>query len=121
MEAHRPALTRRRTERLDTELEIDVFSDHNFYTGFSSSLEDGGLFVATYRKHDVGDRLRVLMRLPGLDAPIEAKVEVKWVRAPEPGADVVPGFGAAFVELSDDARLMIERFAAKRPPLFFDD
>lgn len=121
MEPNRPALKRRRTERLETELEIDVFSEHNFYTGFSSNLEDGGLFVATYRAHDVGDRLRVLMRLPGLDTPIEAKVEVKWVRAPEPGADVIPGFGAAFVELGDDARTLIERFAAKRAPLFFDE
>jgi uncharacterized protein (TIGR02266 family) len=118
MNEARPALQRRRTERLETEVEIDVESDHNFYTGFSSNLSDGGIFVATYRTHAVGDRLRVRVRLPGTDA-VEAKVEVRWVRSPEPGADVVPGFGAAFVELADDARRAIEDFVARRSPLFY--
>jgi uncharacterized protein (TIGR02266 family) len=116
----RPALQRRGTRRHDTEIELDVASEHNFYAGFSPSLFDGGVFVATYRAHSIGDRVRVRLRLPGMDEPIEAKVEVRWVRDPEPGAEGMPGFGGAFVELPEDARPIIEQFAARRSPLFVD-
>lgn len=116
-----PALTRRSTVRLDAEIELDLHSEHNFYIGFSANISDGGLFVATYRPHAVGDRLAVEFTLPGLDESIEAKVEVRWVREPRFGDDVAPGFGAAFVELSDHAKSLVERYVNQRAPIFYDE
>lgn len=117
----RPALGRKPTQQLKNEIDLDVESEHNFYTGFSASLADGGLFVATYQPQAVGDRLRVRFRLPGLDAPIEAKVEVQWIREADAGEDGPPGFGGAFVELSDEARDAVHRFVQNRAPIFYAD
>jgi uncharacterized protein (TIGR02266 family) len=116
-----PALGRKATQQLKNEIELDVESESNFYTGFSASLADGGLFVATYQPQAVGDRLRVRFRLPGLDAPIEAKVEVQWIRPASAGDDQPPGFGGAFVELSDEARAAVHKFVESRPPIFYAD
>lgn len=112
---------RRSTVRLDAEIELDLHSDHNFYTGFSANISDGGLFVATYKPQAVGDRLEVQFKLPGIEEPIKAKVEVRWVREPRAGDDTAPGFGAAFVEISDHGRELVERYVNKRAPLFYDD
>ncbi len=118
----RPALQRQKTQALETEIELDVYSEHNFYTGFSASIEDGGgLFVATYKPQAVGDRLRVRFKLPGIEEPIEAKIEVQWIREAGPGVEGTPGFGGQFVELSDDAREKVERFVKNRQPMFYED
>lgn len=116
------ALQRQKTQALETEIELDVYSEHNFYTGFSANISDGGgLFVATYKPQAVGDRLRVRFKLPGIEEPIEAKVEVQWIRGPEAGDSGPPGFGGQFVELSDEAKANVERFLANREPLFYED
>ncbi|MBI2394223.1 MAG: TIGR02266 family protein [Deltaproteobacteria bacterium] len=117
----RAALQRRATQRLPTDIEVGVHTESNFYAGFSANVSEGGIFVATYRRHEIGDRLRVTLRLPGVDDPIEAKVEVRWLRSVAPDAEGVPGFGAAFVELAEDAHAVIERFVGHREPLFYDD
>lgn len=118
----RPALQRQKTKHLDTDIELDVYSEHNFYTGFSANISDGGgLFVATYKPQAVGDRLRVRFKLPGIEEPIEAKIEVQWIREAGANDEGAPGFGGQFVELSDDAKEKVERFLANRQPIFYED
>ena len=117
-----PALQRQKTQALETEIELDVYSEHNFYTGFSANIQDGGgLFVATYKPQAVGDRLRVRFKLPGIEEPIEAKVEVQWIREAGATDEGAPGFGGQFVELSAEAHAAIERFLANRQPMFYAD
>lgn len=115
------ALQRRVTERLPAEVEVDVHGDTNFYTGFSANISEGGVFIATYRPQAIGDRLRVRLRLPNREGLVEATVEVRWLRGNDRDFDSKPGFGAAFVELSPDARSAIEDFVALREPLFFEE
>jgi uncharacterized protein (TIGR02266 family) len=117
----RPALQRQSTTNLNTEIQLDIASEHNLYNGFSANLSDGGLFVATYETHAVGDRLNVRFRLPDVEDVILAKVEVKWVRGVEAGEEGVAGFGAAFVELPEHARGAVARFTQVREPLFYTE
>jgi uncharacterized protein (TIGR02266 family) len=114
------ASQRRSYPRVDTELEIDFSSDHTFFSGFSENLSDGGLFVATYSPRALGERLRVRFTLPGIERPIEATVEVRWIREYDAHSDHSPGFGASFLDLDDVDRETIHRFLAKRAPLFYD-
>ena len=111
---------RRGAERVSAEIEIGFQSESNFYSGFSENISEGGVFVATYHKHKLGDRHRVLLTLPGLEQPIEVSVEVRWVREADPVHDVKPGYGLQFVELTDAARETIERFVRKRAPMFYE-
>jgi uncharacterized protein (TIGR02266 family) len=109
---------RRGGERVEAEIEIGFQSDSNFYTGFSENISEGGVFVATYHKHQLGDRHKIQLMLPGHDQPVEVQVVVRWVR--EASHDTKPGYGMQFVDLTDAARAVIERFVRKRAPIFFE-
>jgi len=111
---------RRGAERVSAEIEIGFQSESNFYSGFSENISEGGVFVATYHKHRLGERHMVQLMLPGQDQSIEVLVEVKWVREADPAHDVKPGYGLQFVDLTDGAREIIERFVRKRAPMFFE-
>ena len=111
---------RRGAERVEAEIEIGFHSESNFYSGFSENISEGGIFVATYHKHRIGDRHTVQLMLPGMDQAVEVTVVVCWARDADPVHDVKPGYGMQFVELSPNAREVIERFVRKRAPIFYD-
>ncbi|MBI2392204.1 MAG: TIGR02266 family protein [Deltaproteobacteria bacterium] len=105
-------------------LDADVTfeSEHNFYSGFSENIGDGGVFVQSWGAHAVGDRLALKVTLPDdEDAPMELVGEVRWSRAYDAANDTPPGFGLAFVDLPPRARTRIESFVKQRQPLFYDD
>jgi uncharacterized protein (TIGR02266 family) len=104
--------------RWDVELEVDVFSDSNFYLGFTENLSGGGVFVATYMVRPIGTVLDLRIRLAGDDQPLHVRGAVRWIRTA--GGDSWPGMGICFEGLSsvDDAR--VRDFLKTREPIFFD-
>lgn len=103
-------------ERVD----IRPWTDHNFFTGFTGTLSDGGLFVATYRPLPPGEEVEVVFTLPELDCPCAAVMQVQWVRDYNPDRpEVVPGMGLRFVRMDARVQAAIERFMAAREPLFY--
>lgn len=118
--APRPALKRRNTARIDAEFDVDMTSEHNFFQGFSEDLSEGGVFIATYQARRLGEHLAISFRLPGDDTPIRAVVEVRWLREGHPEADIPPGIGASFIDITPDDRARIEHFVKHRAPMFFE-
>lgn len=112
---------RRQQPRVALEAEVTLESESNFYAGFTENVSEGGIFVATYARHSVGERLRVRFTLPGLSEAIEATCEVRWLRVQNPTSDTPPGVGLRFMDLSDTARANIERFVRARAPIFFEE
>ena len=97
-------------------------SDHNFYTGLTQDISTGGLFVATHRLRQVGDRITVTFTLPGRTERIAVETEVRWIRSlPHPSADAPVGMGLRFVNLTVEARGAIASFLRHRDSLFYDD
>ncbi len=111
----------RRFERLELEVEVDMVSDHNFFTGFSSNVSEGGLFVATHRVREVGSSVEITFMLPGDDRPIVARTEVRWVRVQNDDSDGAPGMGLQFVEIAPESMERIIAFIKAREPLFYED
>jgi uncharacterized protein (TIGR02266 family) len=112
---------RRQEPRYAVAVAVTFESDHNFYTGLTSDLSGGGLFVATHQIRSVGERVQLHFTLPTLREPIEAVTEVRWVRAtPMPGGGGEAGMGLQFLQLSPQAREAIKVFLKKRDSLFFD-
>jgi uncharacterized protein (TIGR02266 family) len=107
-------------ERVDAEFEISARSENNFYRGLTENISVGGLFFETYEAHHVGERITVRFTLPGTASPIEADVEVRWIRGHNPVSDTPQGIGVQFIRLDPDARRVIERFTRKRDPLFYE-
>ncbi len=120
-EAARPDASsrQRRDQRVELHADVDLFSDSNFYTGFSSDLSDGGIFVATCNTLDPGTEVEVAFTLPG-SLRIQAKGVVRWHREyNDRFPDIFPGMGIEFVEMTEDSRLAVHAFTSQREPMFW--
>jgi uncharacterized protein (TIGR02266 family) len=102
-------------------VQVSHVSEHNFFTGFMEDISEGGLFIATYNVFDVGHRFELEFALPGQPVPWVVLCEVRWVRVFEAGSKLIPGMGVRFLDLTPEAREVINRFMQKRPPLVCDD
>jgi Tfp pilus assembly protein PilZ len=109
------AIPTRVTERIRTEVEVD--SESHFFSGLRGDVaKDGGLFIATHRALGVGQTVLVEMSIEAMT--VIAIGIVRW-RTPG-GAELPPGVGVTFSDMSDRDRQSIENFCARRPPFYFD-
>jgi len=96
-------------------------SDSNVFTGFSTNLGEGGVFVATLNLLPVGTPVDLTFSLPG-NTRLRVKGEVRWTREIDDRVpDVFPGVGVRFVELGPEATQALHKFVAEREPLFYPD
>lgn len=113
--------SRRTSPRIDLHAEVDLTSETNFFSGFSTDIALGGLFIATLDPLKVGVEVAMKFTLPG-GAEVQATGEVRWVRAfNEQAQDMLPGMGIQFVDLSPKAQAAIAAFIREREPMFFPD
>lgn len=117
----RPSEPRRGHDRASLSLEVTLEGDHNFFTGFTENISEGGLFVATHMPRKVGERLVVQVTLPGASVAVRAECEVRWLRLFSETSDAPPGMGLRFLSLSDGDRREITEFVSRRTPMFWDE
>ncbi len=111
---------RRTATRVELEAEIGVYSDTNFYTGYSLDLSEGGIFVATYNLEPIGTEIELDFTLPG-GFEVMATGGVRWLRDPiEAEDDVTPGMGIQFQALTSEQKAHLVAFIEERAPLFYD-
>jgi uncharacterized protein (TIGR02266 family) len=112
---------KRERSRVQMQTNINLGSDSNFFTGFSTDISSGGIFVATVETVPPGTRVDVDFTLPG-GRPLKASGVVRWLREPNNSTpDLMPGVGVQFQELQPEVASLITDFARKREPLFFPD
>ena len=106
-----PRTQMRRTPRANAYLCIDLCSEHNFWTGLTMNLSEGGVFVATHVLLPTGSLVGLHLELPPTTSQrIMTLGEVKWSRAYTGNDDVPPGLGIQFVGLDEPSLLAIRRF-----------
>ncbi len=107
--------------RMNVLLEIDQDSDHNFYTGLTNDISEGGVFVATTTMLPVGTAVVISIQLP--PAPEAQRVEgvVRWIREPEVccGGSVA-GYGVAFRDITPEVLATIRSYIARHETIFFE-
>lgn len=110
---------KRSSKRVTFEAAIDLGSDSNFFTGFSTNLSEGGVFVTTLAEVPLGTQVELSLSLPG-QKPIPLKGTVRWTREHNDLAPKqMPGVGVQFAELPQEAAQRINAFVQQREPLFF--
>lgn len=95
-------------------------SEHNFFTGITSNLSDGGVFVATPAPPPIGSQVGFELLLGGGRFLVIGTV--RWVRdenAASPGAPA--GCGVRFETLEDGALAAIHRFIEVRDTDFYEE
>jgi uncharacterized protein (TIGR02266 family) len=115
----------RRSDRIPVEIEVHVTpsSDHNFYTGFTQNISEGGLFIATNHVLPIGTELSFEFRVDKEPGTISAEGVVCWVREHESlrSGDVHTGMGVRFNTLDEETQKRVNRFIERRrESLFFD-
>lgn len=114
-------LDERTVPRTSVRVAIDVYSEHNFWSGVTMDVSEGGVFIATQRLVKAGTMLIVDMVLPGDEEPIIALAEVRWWREYTGEADAPPGLGLAFVHVAENSLARIRSFVERiRTPLLFE-
>ena len=98
---------------------VNLFSESNFFTGFSQDISEGGVFVSTYLLEPVGSEVSVSLGLPG-GYEINATGIVRWVRDPvDLESSEPPGMGIEFDSLDERSRELIREFVEQvREPAF---
>lgn len=111
----------RGTPRAGVYVTMDVCSEHNFWTGLTLNVSEGGVFVATHHFLPPGTVVVLTMLLPYERDPVVTLAEVRWTRDYSGQDDVPPGLGLRFRETASDDLAKIRRFMSTiREPLFFD-
>ena len=107
--------------RVAMQTQVDLVSDSNFFTGFSTNISEGGLFVATVNVLPAGTPVDVSFTLPA-GRRLTVKGEVRWTReVNDRTPDVFPGVGVRFTEVDPAVVSQIKAFVQQREPLFFPD
>jgi uncharacterized protein (TIGR02266 family) len=117
-----PAPSRRAAVRAPVQVAVDFEGDDNFYTGVSSDISEGGLFVATQNIRPLGEVLEIALALPS-GFQIQATGRVRWIREVTPYVDrsAPSGMGIQFEGLSEEARTAIQKFLTVRDPILYED
>ena len=110
---------RRAQERHDVEIKVDLGTENNFYQGFTENVSEGGVFVSTWNRLAIGERLMVRMHLDDGGEVLEISCEVRWVRPQS--EDDAGGLGLRFVALDPESHSRITAFLARRDPLFYEE
>ncbi|HEX3772278.1 MAG TPA: TIGR02266 family protein [Polyangiaceae bacterium] len=106
---------RRQHPRLSISVEVDVSSEHNFYSAKTRDISVGGLFIETDIALPIGTRIRVDLKF--LKKKLQVEGEVTWVLVAE--NEQVTGVGVRFTDLSESAKKSIEAFMDVRAPMSF--
>lgn len=116
-----PRSQMRRSARANAYLCIDLCSEHNFWTGLTMNLSEGGVFVATHVILPAGALVGLHLELPRSPQRIMTLGEVRWSRAYTGNDDVPPGLGIQFVGLDEPSLEAIRRFVTTiREPLLYE-
>jgi uncharacterized protein (TIGR02266 family) len=107
----------RHAERHHVQIEVGIFSESNFYIGFTENLSEGGVFIATYRARPIGSKLTLELHTP--EGELEVRGVVRWLRTLS--CEGWPGMGVQFEGLRPEDEAVIRSFLTFRQPLFFAD
>ncbi|HEX5750867.1 MAG TPA: TIGR02266 family protein [Archangium sp.] len=100
---------------------IDQRSDSNFFTGFTTNITEGGIFVATVQSVPRGTTVDLDVLLPGTRSMTVTGV-VRWTReVNDKTPELMPGLGVKFSYLPPEVSEVISDFVATREPMFFPD
>src|SRR5205823_5272349 len=99
----KPGPEGRQAVRVPMQAQIDFGSDSNFYSGFSTNISDGGVFIATVYVLPLGTEVDLSFTLPNGDS-VHTRGVVRWVREVNDRLpDAFPGIGVQFQDLPESA------------------
>jgi uncharacterized protein (TIGR02266 family) len=100
---------RRRFDRSPFVIRVDYRTVDEFFSDFSSNINEGGMFIETSKPHTPDTPVRLEFKLPGSADTVTVNGKVAWVRKHEEALQGPPGVGIQFESLSIEAKDAINR------------
>lgn len=97
---------RRHSPRAPLMVRIAYSTIDALFSEFTRNVNEGGLFIETDNPPPTDTRVALQFKLPGADAPIQARGRVAWVQ--QSGEDGPAGMGVEFENLGQDAHALID-------------
>lgn len=89
------------------------------FTGVTSDISEGGLFVATHTLPPVGCEIDLHFSLPA-GPELRTRGVVRWLRDSHDLDSAPPGIGVQFSALDERELTLIRAFIDQREPAFFE-
>lgn len=106
-------LDRRRFGRVEARLQVQFVYADGFFELETEDLSIGGMFITTQHLLSVGERLRLVLHLPGSKPAIKVVAEV--ARVVEESTKGQPsGIGVKFVDMNEQDKEAIQDFLARQ-------
>jgi uncharacterized protein (TIGR02266 family) len=103
-----------RSGRIALEVPIQLRSQDGAHAAVTKNISGGGIFVATLRAVPIGDRVTVVLTIPGDGDPVEALAEVRWSR-PLQRDDQPAGLGLRFIDTPLRAAILVRELRLLGP------
>jgi uncharacterized protein (TIGR02266 family) len=100
-----------RSGRTDVETPVQAKTETESFVGTSKNIGVGGLFIATERPFQIGERMAIEFSLPEIDRTVSVSAEVRWIREPARGA---AGIGLRFIRLPIASAIAIQEYVRRR-------
>jgi uncharacterized protein (TIGR02266 family) len=116
-------IEKRQSPRVQYQTQVTVTSEHNFYTGLSLDISEGGIFIATHQPLPMGTEVEIEFSIPNFPEAIRAVGRVQWVREfSYSTSDVHPGMGVQFLKISPPQAIpAIQTFIKRvREPVLYE-
>lgn len=106
--------------RVPFAVEVSLESEHNFYTGITDNISEGGIFVAMTHPPAIGTRVTFELVLGEESYTVAG--EVRWIRTPHSaGPDAPEGCGIRWAQIDEKTAEAVKRFTSSRDTLFYDE
>lgn len=90
------------------EIVLEYNSVQALYKSYLSFTKDGGLFIKTSRKYNIGAQLTLNVMLPSNVEPVIVAAQVCWITPPATHSNLPQGVGAAFSDNNSGLKERIE-------------
>ena len=113
----------RHHRRIPLEVEVTIESDHNFFTGFTNNISEGGIFVATSLLKPLGTKVAFTFSLAPFPEKVSVNGVVRWIREDSKLTEDSPaGMGIQFIDLHPTVAKRIDAFISRsRDTIFYDE
>jgi uncharacterized protein (TIGR02266 family) len=109
---------RRHETRTNCDFEVAFLGDSHLIAGLSQDISEGGVFVATYQRLEIGSAVTLGLELPS--GRVEVKGVVRWARPELQDSEQRPGFGVAFTEVLPEALAALRDFCRVEPARYYE-
>lgn len=110
----------RRLRRFILRVAVILDQSGSLTSGFAVNISSGGLFIDTDADCEVGETIRVQLRLPTMDHSMALDAQVMW-RREEPKDGLPMGIGVSFIDPPEVALNGVALFISEHDPKYFED